>query len=76
MTTSAQEFIQSVLISWDSVDPWIATIEQGLSDFDRAVLLVMCAANGDDSEESERQILAAIRPVESVELPPPPPTET
>lgn len=59
--TAAERFLDAVRVSWDSLDPWQATAECGLSEVDEDALRVFCDEAGEDYDAAEREVLDAVR---------------
>jgi hypothetical protein len=61
MTKSAEEFIDGISISWDSLDPWEATAQKGLSEYDSEGLADLCEEFEESFLESKAEVLRVIR---------------
>jgi len=61
MTKAAQKFLSEIQTSWDSLDPWQATAEKGLAEYDRDALKKYAKETGENFRTVASEALAAIR---------------
>lgn len=61
MTKAAEKFISEIQTSWDSLDPWEATAEKGLAEYDRDVLKGYAKESGENYKTVAAEALEAIR---------------
>lgn len=61
MTTAASRFIEAILISWDSFEPYENTAKDGLADVDADAIQTFCDESDEDFSEAETEVLAFIR---------------
>lgn len=61
MTTAANRFLDAVLASWDSLEPWEATAAKGLAEADEDALQAFCDEAGEDYQVAEAEVLTCVR---------------
>ena len=60
-TAAADRFTNAVLVSWDHVDCWARTAQDGLAEPDVNALRELCEEGGEDYETAEAEVLAFVR---------------
>lgn len=62
MTDAAAAFIDIIEESWDRLDPWEMTVEEGyLADPDEEVLRELCEESGESYKRAEREVMEYIK---------------
>jgi len=62
MTDAAAAFIDIIEESWDRLDPWEMTVEEGyLADPDEEVLRELCEESGESYKRAEREVMECIK---------------
>lgn len=61
MTSAASRFLDEVMVSWDSSEPWENTAALGLSDVDSDALRTYCDESDEDYAEAEAEVLSFVR---------------
>jgi len=60
-TAAATRFIDAIMVSWDSLEPYQATAEKGLADVDEDTLQTYCDESDEDYGDAEAEVLAFVR---------------